>query len=383
MSNDALALTRDLIARRSLTPDDAGCQTLIAERLGRAGFECTALRFGDVDNLWAVAGPDDQATSGPLLCFAGHTDVVPPGDATDWRHEPFQAAIDNDQLYGRGAADMKTGVAAIVTAVEQFRAAHPDHRGRIGVLLTSDEEGPAVNGTRAVVEWLTAHHIQIDYCVVGEPTAVQTLGDTIKVGRRGSLNARISVEGHQGHVAYPQMADNAGHRLIGLLDELVAVQWDDGDELFPPTSFQISNIAAGTGAENVIPGRAIADCNWRFNTKWSAATIQRSIEQRCYAHGIDPNGVQWRCSGEPFVTRHGALIDAARQAIRTQKGRTPQLSTAGGTSDARYIAPTGAEVVEIGPVNATIHQIDERVASTDPDQLAAIYGDILAELLTG
>ncbi|WP_111746374.1 succinyl-diaminopimelate desuccinylase [Salinisphaera orenii] len=377
MTDDALTLTRELITRRSLTPDDAGCQALIAEKLEHAGFTCHHLRFRGVDNLWAVAGDDD----GPLFCFAGHTDVVPPGDAAAWRHGPFEAVIDNDRLYGRGAADMKSGVAAMVTAACRFRMENPKHRGRIALLLTSDEEGPAIDGTRAVIDWLSQHDTQIDYCLIGEPTADQILGDTIKTGRRGSLNAHITVDGHQGHVAYPQTADNALHRLISLLNELVETTWDDGDELFPPTSFQASNITAGTGAENVIPGRASANCNWRFNTAWSAAALREYVAQLCKARHIDPDGIEWRTSGEPFATRTGALVEATKTAVHGHTGLHPTLSTGGGTSDARYIAPTGAETVEIGPVNATIHQLDEHIAGSDPAQLAAIYNDVLSALL--
>lgn len=377
-TSPALDLTQQLIARPSVTPDDAGCQQLIAARLAEAGFQRTELPRGDISNLWAVAGDD---TDGPLVCLAGHTDVVPAGDVATWRFDPFQPTFENGRLYGRGAADMKTGVAAAICAAETFRARHPDHRGRLAVLLTSDEEGPAIEGTKAVVEWLSSIGETIDYSIVAEPSSTNELGDTIRVGRRGSLNARICAPGRQSHVAYTENADNAAHRLSGLVHELTAVQWDNGDLFFPPTSFQVSNLTAGTGAENMIPATATAVCNWRFNTSWSEATLRADVEARCQAHGIAPDMIEWRCSGEPFVTERGALLDAASQAINDQTGHDPTLSTGGGTSDARYIAPTGAEVLEIGPCNATIHQIDECVTEDDPEQLSAIFLQILETIL--
>ncbi|MBS63031.1 succinyl-diaminopimelate desuccinylase [Salinisphaera sp.] len=376
MTDEALELTRTLIQRESVTPADGGCQKLIGERLAAAGFAVEHLRFGEVDNLWAVAGD-----SGPLLCFAGHTDVVPPGPLDDWAQGPFEATVEDGWLIGRGAADMKSSVAAMVCAAERFRDRHPDHPGRLAFLLTSDEEGPAVDGTRAVMQWLGERDITIDYCLVGEPSSSDTLGDTVKNGRRGSLNGHARVKGRQGHVAYPHKADNALHRLLALLADLAAHRWDDGDEFFPPTSFQVSNLNAGTGAENVIPGVAEARFNWRFNPRQDEASIRAHVEQRCEAHGIDTESIQWRLSGSPFITREGALIDATRAAILSQTGVDTLLSTAGGTSDGRFIAPTGAQVLELGPLNDTIHQANERIPAEDVARLSHIYEDIVARLL--
>lgn len=377
MAGDALALARELISRASITPDDAGCQALISERLAAAGFAVEHLRFGAVDNLWAIAGD-----SGPLLCLAGHTDVVPPGPYNAWTRDPFSADVDDaGWLHGRGASDMKSSVAAMVCAAERFRAANPAHTGRLAFLLTSDEEGPAVDGTRAVVEWLTERGVGIDYCLVGEPSSSEQLGDTVKNGRRGSLNGHARVLGRQGHVAYPHKADNALHRLLALLADLTAHHWDDGDAFFPPTSFQVSNIEAGTGAENVIPGVAEARFNWRFNPLQDEARIRAHVESRCEAFGIASDAIEWRLSGTPFITRRGALIDAARDAIRAHTGLDTALSTGGGTSDGRFIAPTGAEVIELGPLNDTIHQADERIHADDVERLSAIYEGVIAKLL--
>lgn len=372
----ALALARELIQRASVTPADAGCQTLIAERLAAADFRVEHVRFGEVDNLWAVAGD-----SGPLLCMAGHTDVVPAGPEAQWSYPPFAAEIVDGWLYGRGAADMKSSVAAMVAAAETFRAAQPEHPGRLAFLLTSDEEGPAIDGTRAMIDWLSQRGEQIDYCLVGEPSSAARLADTIKNGRRGSLNATLRVEGRQGHVAYPQRADNALHRLVGLLDDLRRHCWDEGDAFFPPTSFQVSNLNAGTGAENVIPGTAEARFNWRFSPLQSAESLQHVTAEYCSAHGIDPAAIEWRLSGKPFVTESGALVEAAQQAIQTHCGYSAELSTAGGTSDGRFIAPTGAQVIELGPSNASIHQIDECIEATHVDRLAAIYQTLMQTLL--
>ena len=371
----ALELARALIRCPSVTPEDAGCQDLIAERLEAAGFAVDRLRFGAVDNLWAVAGE-----SGPLLCLAGHTDVVPAGPAEQWSHDPFAAEVVDGRLYGRGAADMKSSVAAMVCAAERFRAEQPHHTGRLAFLLTSDEEGPAVDGTKAVMRWLDQHGERIDYCLLGEPSSSLELADTIKNGRRGSLNACLHVQGRQGHVAYPQRADNALHRLIGLLNDLTAHRWDDGDAFFPPTSFQVSNIRAGTGAENMIPGEADAVFNWRFSPLQSAESIQAVVHHYCSRHGIDPEAIEWRLSGEPFITAGGALIEAARRAISEHCGRDVTLSTAGGTSDGRFIAPTGTEVIELGPLNASIHQIDEHVEAAHVDRLAGIYHALIEKL---
>ncbi|MES1935875.1 succinyl-diaminopimelate desuccinylase [Salinisphaera hydrothermalis] len=374
----ALELARDLIRRPSVTPDDAGCQDLIAERLARVGFSIERLRFGAVDNLWAVAGD-----SGPLLCLAGHTDVVPAGPTEQWLHDPFSAEIVDGQLYGRGAADMKSSVAAMVCAAERFRTAQPDHPGRLAFLLTSDEEGPAVDGTKAVMRWLADRGEHIDFCVLGEPSSSTHLADTLKNGRRGSLNACIRVQGRQGHVAYPQRADNALHRLIALLNDLTTHRWDDGDAFFPPTSFQVSNIRSGTGAENMIPGEADAVFNWRFSPLQDAESIQAVVHEYGARHGIPPDAIEWRLSGVPFITEGGALIDAARRAIRQHCGHEVELSTAGGTSDGRFIAPTGAEVIELGPLNASIHQIDEHIDADHVDRLADIYHTLIGELLHG
>lgn len=376
MGDAALELARALIARPSITPDDAGCQALIAERLAAAGFAIEHLRFGEVDNLWAVAGQD-----GPLLCLAGHTDVVPPGPAEDWDGDPFAARVTDGWLCGRGASDMKSSVAAMVCAAERFRDAHPDHGGRLAFLITSDEEGPAVDGTRAVVDWLDRRGVKIDHCLIGEPSSTQTLCDTVKNGRRGSLNGQVRVRGRQGHVAYPDAADNALHRLLGLLAELTAHHWDDGDTFFPSTSFQVSNLTAGTGAENVIPGVAEARFNWRFNPRQTAAGLQAQVEDRAAAYGIPADAFTWRLSGAPFITESGALIQATRDAVRTVCGIETTLSTAGGTSDGRFIAPTGAEVIELGPLNATIHQANERIAAADVARLSRIYEHIIEALL--
>lgn len=376
MHSAALELARALIQRASLTPNDAGCQPLIGERLASAGFTVEHLRFGAVDNLWAVAGSD-----GPLFCFAGHTDVVPPGPLEGWTHDPFAATVDGDWLYGRGAADMKSSLAAMVCAAERFRHAQPDHPGRLAFLLTSDEEGPAVDGTRAVMDWLAMRDVHIDYCLVGEPSSADRLGDTVKNGRRGSLNGHARIRGRQGHVAYPQKADNALHRLVTLLADLTTHRWDTGDRFFPPTSFQVSNLNAGTGAENVIPGIAEARFNWRFNPAQDAASIRAYVEDRCAALGIGADAIQWRLSGAPFITREGALIDATREAISRVTGLQTELSTAGGTSDGRFIAPTGAQVIELGPCNDTIHQADERIRATDVATLSELYEAILTRVL--
>jgi succinyl-diaminopimelate desuccinylase len=372
----ALELTRALIRRQSITPEDAGCQDFIADRLVRAGFTIERLRFGSVDNLWAVAG-----SGGPLLCLAGHTDVVPAGPAERWSHAPFTAEIADGLLYGRGAADMKSGVAALVCAAERFQTRRPGHSGRLALLLTSDEEGQAQQGTRAVIDHLSQQGKQIDYCLLGEPSSNMELADTIKNGRRGSLNAVIKVNGKQGHVAYPHKADNALHRLLGLLHDLEQHHWDAGDESFPPTSFQISRCLAGTHAENVIPGEAEAACNWRYCPLQTPESIRSATRHYCQQHRIDPEAIQWRESGRPFITASGALLDSAQAAIARHCGQKAETSTGGGTSDGRYIAPSGAEVVELGPVNASIHQVDEHVRVADIERLTAIYADIIATLL--
>ncbi len=370
-----LELAIDLIKRRSVTPEDEGCQALMMERLSAAGFHCEALRFGEVDNFWAVRGD-----SGPLLCFAGHTDVVPTGPEGQWQSPPFEPEISDGMLRGRGAADMKGSLAAMVTACERFAATHPDHNGRIAFLITSDEEGPAKNGTVKVVEWLEARNEKIDWCVVGEPSSTTRVGDVIKNGRRGSLGAVMTVRGVQGHVAYPHLAKNPIHLAAPALAELAAEQWDEGNDFFPATSFQISNINGGTGATNVIPGELQVVFNFRFSTELTAEILQQRTEAILDKHELDYH-IDWQLSGQPFLTAEGPLVEAAQQAIRRVTGEDTELSTAGGTSDGRFIAPTGAQVVELGPVNATIHKVDECVKAEDLNLLSQMYETMMEQLL--
>ena len=370
-----LALTRELIARQSVTPDDAGCQDAMVSRLKQAGFSVDAMRFGEVDNFWATHG-----TSGPLLAFAGHTDVVPPGDEASWDSDPFEATVIGDELFGRGAADMKASLAAMVVACEQFIEQHPDHAGRIGFLITSDEEGPAKNGTVKVMESLSSRGEQIDWCVVGEPSSTTILGDLVKNGRRGSLNARLIVNGTQGHIAYPHLADNPIHHAMPALDALAKEAWDNGNDFFDPTSLQISTIRAGQGVTNVIPGSLEVLFNLRFSTELTAEAIKSRCEDILKAHGLSYD-IEWSLSGEPFLTEPGALLDAVMQSIEAVAGCRPQVSTGGGTSDGRFIAPSGAQVVEVGHVNATIHQCNERVKLADIPKLTEIYKGILERLL--
>jgi len=374
--SETLALARELIARPSVTPEDAGCQLLLAERLRPLGFEIEPMPFGEVENLWARRGSD-----GPLFCFAGHTDVVPPGPLEAWESDPFTPEIRGGLLYGRGAADMKGSIAAMVTAVERFIASHPDHRGSIAWLITSDEEGPAVNGTVKVVETLERRNEKIDWCLVGEPSCSERLGDTIKNGRRGSLNAGLVVRGVQGHVAYPHLARNPIHEALPALAELAATEWDRGNEFFPPTTFQISNIHAGTGATNVIPGELEVIFNFRYSTETTHEALEERVEEVLQRHGLD-YAIEWSLSGEPFLTSAGALVDAARVAIHDVVGVEAELSTSGGTSDGRFIAPTGAQVIELGPLNATIHKVNECVGVKDLDLLSRIYERMLVLLLT-
>ena len=370
-----LALTRELIARQSVTPDDAGCQDAMVSRLKQAGFSVDTMRFGEVDNFWATHG-----TSGPLLVFAGHTDVVPPGDEASWDSDPFEATVIGDELFGRGAADMKASLAAMVVACEQFIEQHPDHAGRIGFLITSDEEGPAKNGTVKVMESLSSRGEQIDWCVVGEPSSTTVLGDLVKNGRRGSLNARLIVNGTQGHIAYPHLADNPIHHAMPALDALAKEAWDNGNDFFDPTSLQISTIRAGQGVTNVIPGRLEVLFNLRFSTELTAEAIKSRCEDILKAHELSYD-IEWALSGEPFLTEPGALLDAVTQSIEAVAGCRPQVSTGGGTSDGRFIAPSGAQVVEVGHVNATIHQCNERVKLADIPKLTEIYKGILERLL--
>lgn len=360
-----------------MTPEDAGCQDLLAERLTAAGFSVERLPFDDVTNLWARRG-----SKGPLFVFAGHTDVVPPGPRENWATDPFTPEVRDGYLYGRGAADMKGSIAAMTVACERFVARRPDHKGSIAFLITSDEEGPSVNGTVKVVEALHRRDEKIDWCVVGEPTSEQRLGDVIKNGRRGSLSGTLIVNGVQGHVAYPQLADNPIHRAAPALAELCAVRWDEGNQYFPPTTFQISSIHAGTDAENVIPGTLEV----KFNLRYASVSTHEGIKQRVLEildrHGLDYT-LQWKLSGRPFLTEPGVLMDAVAAAIRDTTGGECHASTSGGTSDGRFIAPTGAQVVELGPVNATIHKANECVRVSDLEQLAAIYEKLLEELLFG
>ncbi len=370
-----LELARELIRRPSVTPDDAGCQTLLAERLERLGFRCETLRFGKVTNLWARLGGEK-----PLLSFAGHTDVVPTGPEQRWTHPPFDAVVADGLLHGRGAADMKGSVAAFVTACERYLASGKRRKGSLALLLTSDEEGPAVDGTRRVVEALQTRGEHVDYCLVGEPSSGEQVGDTVKIGRRGSLNGRLTVQGVQGHVAYPQYARNPVFELAPVLTELAQTRWDDGNASFPPTSFQVSNLNSGTGATNVIPATAELLFNFRFSTANTAAQLQERVEAILARHGLTFD-LDWSLSGEPFLTSAGALVEATRRAIREETGLETVLSTAGGTSDGRFIAPTGSQVVELGPINATIHQIDERVSVNDLDTLSRIYERMIGALL--
>ncbi|MFQ5644548.1 MAG: succinyl-diaminopimelate desuccinylase [Thiogranum sp.] len=374
--SDTLDLAIDLVSRASVTPEDAGCQQLMCARLSAIGFRCEELPFAEVSNFWARRG--DAA---PLLVFAGHTDVVPSGPPEQWHSDPFRPEIRDGMLYGRGSADMKGSLAAMVTACEAFVAEHPDHRGAIGFLITSDEEGPSVNGTVKVVEYLVERGEKIDLCLVGEPSSSLQLGDTIKNGRRGSLNGKLTVHGKQGHVAYPQLASNPIHLAAAALTELTAIEWDRGNAHFPPTSFQISNIQAGTGAENVIPGELHVMFNLRYSTELDEQTIRKRIHAVLDSHALEYT-LDWRLSGAPFLTPAGELVDAARAAIRETCAIDAGLSTSGGTSDGRFIAPTGAQVLELGPLNATIHQVDECVAVEDLDRLAEIYQRILEKLLT-
>jgi succinyl-diaminopimelate desuccinylase len=380
---DILDLTRELMRRRSVTPDDAGCQALIAERLERAGFSIEHLRFGDVDNLWATHGQGDA----PTLVFLGHTDVVPSGPEESWTSPPFEPEIRDGVLYGRGAADMKGSVAAMVLALEAFVAASPDHPGRVALLLTSDEEGDAIDGIRKLADTFRERDERLDWCVVGEPSAKEQLGDLIRVGRRGSLSATLSVRGVQGHVAYPDKADNPIHAFAPALAELVAEHWDDANAAdsegqFPPTSLQVSNIHAGTGANNVIPGTLQALFNFRYGTTSTAEDLRKRTEAILDRHGLDWH-IHWHDSGQPFLSPpNGRLRETVVAVCNELTGIDPEQSTGGGTSDGRFIAPLGVEVVELGPVNASIHKLDECVAVDDLERLPALYTAICERLLS-
>ncbi|OQX34138.1 MAG: succinyl-diaminopimelate desuccinylase [Candidatus Sedimenticola endophacoides] len=373
--SETLNLAIDLISRRSITPEDAGCQEVLIGRLEALGFKIERMRFGEVENFWARRG--DQ---GPVVAFAGHTDVVPPGRYEAWHSDPFEPEVRDGLLYGRGAADMKGSLAAMTTATEAFVREHPGHRGSIAFLITSDEEGIATHGTVKVMQTLQQRGEEIDYCLVCEPSSEERLGDVVKNGRRGSLNGILTLFGRQGHVAYPHLADNPIHSFAPALARLTGEEWDKGNDHFPPTSFQISNFNAGTGAENVIPGEAEVLFNFRFSTELDVESIKERV------HGIlDQEGVEydlaWRLSGKPFLTPGGALIDAACDTIQEVTGQPTRLSTAGGTSDGRFIAPTGTEVLELGPLNTTIHQVNECVAVDDLERLSEIYQGVLQRLL--
>ncbi|MEW5839329.1 MAG: succinyl-diaminopimelate desuccinylase [Pseudomonadota bacterium] len=374
--SEVLKLASELISRRSLTPQDAGCQTLLAERLQAHGFSIEWMQHGEVLNLWARRG-----TKHPLVCFAGHTDVVPSGAESAWDSPPFTPSVRDGMLYGRGAADMKGGVAAMTVAAERFVQHHPEHQGSIAFLLTSDEEGVAVDGTVKVIEALQARGEKIDYCVVGEPSSHVVVGDEFKIGRRGSLTGRLQVQGVQGHVAYPHLADNPVHRAAPALAELAGAVWDQGNAHFPPSSLQIANISAGTGVDNVIPGVLNVQFNIRFNTEWTVEKLQTAIAAIFDRHQLNYS-LEWSLSGHPFLTQSdGKLVEAVHEAIRDVLGLETQPSTSGGTSDARFIAPTGAQVIELGPLNATIHKVNECVGVEDLDRLAAVYERVLDLLL--
>lgn len=372
---DVVALTMALIGRASVTPDDAGCQELLAARLRRAGFGCESMRFGAVDNLWAWHGG-----GAPVLLLLGHTDVVPPGPRDAWTSDPFRAEIRDGMLYGRGAADMKSGVAAFVVAAERFVAARPGHHGTLALLLTSDEEGDAVDGVRRVAQVLRERDQRIDWCITGEPSSLVVLGDLLRVGRRGTLSAMLEVRGVQGHVAYPDKARNPIHLALPALAELAAQRWDEGDTMFPPTSLQISNLHAGEGASNVIPGRLQAAFNLRYNPSWNAARLEARCQRILDAHRLDYS-LRWHRGGEPFYTPEGVLRAVAREVLTELRGVVPEESTGGGTSDARFIAPLGAQCIEIGPVNASIHKVDEHVRLADLEALPGVYLALIERLL--
>jgi len=370
-----LELACELISRPSVSPIDGGCQEVMIERLQALGFTIQRLPFADVENFWAVKGE-----SGPVLCFAGHTDVVPTGKLEDWQQPPFEPLIADNILYGRGAADMKGALAAMVTACERFVAEQPNHTGRIAFLITSDEEGPAINGTVKVVDWLREKNTIPEWCVIGEPSSNQKLGDIVKNGRRGSLNATLIIKGTQGHIAYPHMADNPIHRAAPALAELMAQHWDEGNAFFPATSFQVSNINAGTGATNVIPGDITVVFNFRFSTEVTAPQLQERVEAILGRHELRYE-IEWNLSGEPFITEPGDLVSAVVDSIKTETGIDTELSTSGGTSDGRFIARLGTQVIELGTLNETIHKVDEQIIASDLDKLSNIYQGILKNLL--
>jgi succinyl-diaminopimelate desuccinylase len=371
----ALELAKELIARKSVTPEDGGCQEVIAKRLTRAGFKCEPLKFGEVTNLWARRG-----SAHPVVCFAGHTDVVPTGPLAEWHSDPFVPTIRDGKLYGRGAADMKSSIAAFVVAAEMFVQERPNHSGSLALLLTSDEEGPALDGTVRVVEKLKSRNELIDYCIVGEPTSVDWLGDMLKNGRRGSLSAKLVVRGIQGHVAYPHLVKNPVHLLAPALAELAKTQWDKGNESFPPTSFQVSNIHAGTGAANVVPGSVEVDFNFRFSTESTDASLKQRVEAILKKHGLEYS-VDWILGAKPFLSKNGRLAKTVQEVGKKHTGRAAELSTTGGTSDARFIIDICPEVIELGPVNASIHKLNEHIELSQLEMLPRIYLDTLRALL--
>lgn len=369
-------LLGDLVRRQSVTPADAGCQQVMAERLEALGFHCETLTFGDVTNLWARRGSEV-----PVFCFAGHTDVVPPGSLAEWHTDPFEPVTQDGIMYGRGTADMKSGLAAMIVAIERLLADGREHRGSIALLITSDEEGPARDGTLRVMQTLAERGEHIDWCVIGEPSSHQSLGDVVRVGRRGSLSGMLTVRGVQGHVAYPELADNPIRRFAPVLADLHGVEWDDGNAFFPPTSFQVVNISAGVGAPNVTPGELSARFNFRYCTEWTHEQLRERVRDLLDSHDIVYD-LEWHLSGEPFLTEPGTLTDAVTRAISECTGREPELSTGGGTSDGRFISPAGADVVELGPVNASIHKVNEHVRIEDVHELTSMYLRVL-ELLLG
>jgi len=370
-----IELLSDLIRRASITPDDAGCQQLLIERLEALGFECETMIFGDTTNLWARRGNDS-----PVLCFAGHTDVVPPGNIAEWSTDPFEPTIKDGLMYGRGAADMKSGLASMIAAIERFLQTHENHEGSIALLITSDEEGRARDGTLKVMETLTGRGETIDWCVIGEPSSQESLGDLIRVGRRGSLSGMLTVSGIQGHVAYPHLADNPIRRFAPVLAELHNIEWDQGNEYFPPTSFQVVNIQSGIGAPNVTPSELSARFNFRYSTEWEHESLQKRVHDVFDVHDLDYE-LSWHLSGKPFLTEQGKLTNAVVQAVAEIVGSEPELSTGGGTSDGRFISPAGVDVVELGPVSASIHKIDEHVNIDDVLRLTSMYQRIMELML--
>jgi succinyl-diaminopimelate desuccinylase len=375
LSEPVIDLLCDLIQRRSITPEDAGCQGLMSERLEQLGFTCETMLFNDVTNLWARRG-----SASPVLCFAGHTDVVPPGNEQEWNTDPFEPTFKDGFLYGRGSADMKSGLAAMIISLEEFLGEHPDYAGSIALLITSDEEGRARDGTLKVIQALSARDEHIDWCVLGEPSSQDNLGDIVRVGRRGSLSGMLTVRGIQGHVAYPQLADNPIRRFAPVLAELHDIVWDDGNEFFPPTSFQVVDVQAGIGAPNVTPGELTARFNFRYSTVWTHESLQEKVHSVFDAHDIEYK-LKWHLSGEPFLTQPGKLINAVHEAVTEHTGVAPELSTGGGTSDGRFISPAGTDVVELGPVNASIHKIDEHVKVADVVSLTKMYKRIMELML--